>query len=271
MQAKIKHLAITSDNYALEGKFYEALFGLRASTEHYRPEAACSLSDGYLGLNINPRRVGNQSGLDHFGFEVDDIQTLYARVREAYPMVDWVQRPIIRPFAAITMHDPAGNIFDISEVGDANRKDIYGEGALERPPHPRRIHHFTLRALDPPMLARFYRDVFELSELPRAADDPCHYLSDGQITLVIAPWRIKDFLGMNIERPALDHMGFAVESVEQLQADLEKLIRRNPALTPKALGCGPEGEARLQLCRACRLGTFHLADLDGVLIDVRAG
>lgn len=271
MQARIKHLAIASDNYALEGKFYEALFGMRASTRNYRPEAACSLSDGYLGMNINPRRVGNQAGLDHFGFEVDDIETLYARVREAYPTVGWVKRPIIRPFAAITMHDPAGNIFDVSEVGDANRKDIYAEGAGERPPHPRYIQHFVLRALDPPALAAFYRDVFELREQPKAADDPSCYLSDGRITLVITPWKIGDFRGMNIERPALDHLGFAVESVEQVRADLAKLIARNPALTPKALGCGPEGEARQQLFSACRLGQFHLADLDGVLIDVREG
>ena len=87
MPAKIKHLAICSDNYALLGKFYEALFGMTTSAASYRPEAACSLSDGYLGMNINPRRVGCSACLDHFGFDVEDMEEIYARVRERYPAV----------------------------------------------------------------------------------------------------------------------------------------------------------------------------------------
>jgi predicted enzyme related to lactoylglutathione lyase len=268
MAARIKHLAICSDNYALQGKFYEALFGMKASSTNYRPEAACSLSDGYLGMNINPRRVGCPAGLDHFGFEVPNMEEVYARVREAYPRVGWVKRPVIRPFAAITMHDPAGNFFDVSESGDANRKDIYADASLEAPTPPRYVQHFMIRALDLTATARFYRDVFDLREQDKDADDPACYLTDGRITVVIAPWNIEDYLDTNIERPALDHLGFAVESVERFQEDLQKLLARNPALTPKALGCGSEGEARLRLFSKCSRGQFQLADLDGVLIDV---
>jgi len=35
MPAKIKHIAIVSDQYALEGRFYEAVFGMRSAAEDF--------------------------------------------------------------------------------------------------------------------------------------------------------------------------------------------------------------------------------------------
>ena len=61
MAAKINHVAIMSGNYALESKFYEAAFGMRTSPKS-RPTRAVSIGDGYVGMNINPRRAG-RSGL----------------------------------------------------------------------------------------------------------------------------------------------------------------------------------------------------------------
>ena len=59
MPAKIKHIAIVSDQYALEGRFYEAVFGMRTAADT-RPERAVTVSDGYVGLNINPK-IGRAS------------------------------------------------------------------------------------------------------------------------------------------------------------------------------------------------------------------
>jgi len=36
MPAKIKHIAIVSDQYALEGRFYEAVFGMRSAADSGR-------------------------------------------------------------------------------------------------------------------------------------------------------------------------------------------------------------------------------------------
>ena len=47
MFAKIKHLAIISDNYALLSRFYEALFGMKTSKSP-RPESAVAIGDGYI-------------------------------------------------------------------------------------------------------------------------------------------------------------------------------------------------------------------------------
>ena len=101
------------------------------------------MTDGYVGLNINPRAPGRQAGFDHFGFEVDDVDAIFRRVDEAYPTVRYLRRPSNRPFAGISMHDPAGNVFDLSQRGMTNRADVYAateraERAHAPPPAP---HH----------------------------------------------------------------------------------------------------------------------------------
>src|SRR3954447_19069946 len=264
MGGRLKHLAISSENYAALARFYQAAFGLSASPTN-RPEGAVSLSDGYLGMNFNIRRVGAWGRLDHYGFEIDSIEEREDRLRDAYPRVQLLKRLSIRPFAGFTMHDPAGNYFDLSVPSMENRRDIYAEAEAAR---PRYVHHLTLRAMEPELLCVFYQQVFDLAEQPKAAGDPNHYLFDGRITLVITPWQIGDYTGGNIEAPGPDHVGFAVESLEQFEADVEHIKLRNPRPLPMQLGYGPEGESRLRLFQGCHYGERHLADPDGVLIDV---
>ncbi len=268
MTARIKHVAITSGNYAIEGQFYEALFGLKAARGS-RVGNAIAVTDGYVGMNVNPRAPGRQAGLDHFGFEVADVEDVRRRVTEAYPSVALLQRPSNRPFAGISMHDPEGNVFDLSQEGMVNRRDVYSETAGASTQHPRHIEHFMLRVMDPGAVARFYRDVFDLEERDKDTADPNHYLTDGVITLVVAPWKIADYLGTGIQRPALDHLGFAVESLSAFQADLEALTENNPYVAPLPLRKGAEGQARMKLLMGCRYGAYQLSDPDGVLLDVR--
>lgn len=270
MTARLKHVAIVSENYAMLGRFYEALFGLK-SFAGARADDAAAVTDGYVGLNVNPRAPGRQAGFDHFGFEVDDVEAIFARVAEAYPSVHYLKRPSNRPFAGISMHDPLGNVFDLSQRGMSNRANVYAatENAVERT--PRYLEHIALRTVDPAGMARFYRDVFDLTELPRAADDPNYYLSDGMVTFMLMPWQIEDYAGSGIERPALDHLGFQVESLDAFEADLTALVERRPQLSPAPLGAGPENSVRRNLLASCPRGSFQLADPDGVLLDVRAG
>jgi len=264
MFAKIKHMAIVSDNYALLGRFYEAVFRMRASSRA-RPESAVAVGDGYVGLNINPRRAGRQGGFDHFGFEVEDVGTVFARFKEKYPAVRVLKRPGNRPFAGISTHDPAGNVFDLSQRGMENRRDVYEDGDWEQ---ERTVNHFALRTVMPETLAQFYVDVFELRPQEKPGDDKNFYLTDGRVTLVIMPWQITDYQDSGIERPALDHMGFKVEDVEAFKKELTALTARNHHLSPSPVGGGPEGEARLKLFSKCPFGKYQLADPDGVLIDV---
>ena len=125
-----------------------------------------------------------------------------------------------------------------------------------------------LRSLNPAHLAKFYREVYELQELEKPADDRNHYLSDGRVTMIISPWAITDYEGAGIEPRHMDHLGFRVEDVESFKKDLAALVNRNPALSPKP--GGTEGNIRLKLLAQCKHGQFQLADPDGVPIDVAA-
>jgi catechol 2,3-dioxygenase-like lactoylglutathione lyase family enzyme len=261
MPAKLKHVALVSDRYAVQGKFYEAAFGMRTAADT-RPERAVTVSDGYVGLNINPRKPGRPAGLDHFGLEVDEVEPILARMREKYPEVQVVGRPSTRPFAGLSTHDPAGNVFDLSQRDMTNRKSVYVETEQSA---ARRITHMALRTLHAERLAEFYADVFGLQQ---DFHDGNFELSDGRVTLVLIPWRITDYEGTGIVRPGPDHLGFEVESIEALKRRLDELGDNNPHLRPPPLA-GREGEARLKLFeRCCRLGTYRFADPDGVLIDV---
>ncbi|HLN82026.1 MAG TPA: VOC family protein, partial [Candidatus Binatia bacterium] len=186
MFAKLKHLAIISDNYVLLSRFYEALFGMRTSKSP-RPESAVAIGDGYVGMNIIPQKLGRQAGLEHFGLEVEDVEKVAARLKEKYPAIQLVKRPTNRPFAGISTHDPDGYVFDLSQQAMSNRAEVYVEGEWKQ---KRYISHFVLRSLNPAHLVKFYREVYELQELEKPADDRNHYLSDGRVTMIISPWAI---------------------------------------------------------------------------------
>jgi len=263
MPAKLKHMAIvTNDPERLNG-FYHAVFGMQA-------DRVLVLSDGYVGVNFNRRAPGRQAGLDHFGFEVEDTEEIFARVRDDYPEVEWLKRPANRPFAGISMHDPAGNVFDLSQAGMENRKGFYAEGSGADQQLPRHINHLMLRVVDPAKVAGFYQNIFGMRQVETAPDDGNFYLTDGTIRFIIAPWKIGNYAGSGIERPALDHIGFAVESMDAFQADLQRVTADKPQLAPAAERKSDEEAARTRLLATCPYGEFHMHDPDGVLIDVGA-
>ena len=93
MFAKIKHLAIISDNYTLLSRFYQALFGMKSSKSP-RPESAIAIGDGYIGMNIIPQKLGRQAGLNILVWKSKTWEKVAARLREKYPSVQLVKRPI---------------------------------------------------------------------------------------------------------------------------------------------------------------------------------
>jgi len=267
MAAQINHVAIVSDNYAQLAKFYEAIFGMK-SAELQRAASAVTVGDGYVGLNINPRRAGRSAGLDHFGIQVDDVEAVFDRMRKSYPSVKWLKRPSNRPFAGITTHDPDGNVFDLSQKDMSNRAAIYVENSGKA--NPRHINHIGVRTLHPAEMAQFYRDVFEFTPKNKGADDPNHYLTDGHVTLLIMPWDITAYEGTGIISQGMDHIGFKVENLDALKQDVERIAASNPRLAPAPM-TGPEGKALERLFRSsCPLGQHQMADCDGTLIDVTA-
>jgi catechol 2,3-dioxygenase-like lactoylglutathione lyase family enzyme len=267
MVAKLRHLAIVSHRHHLIGRFYEDLFGLKSSTLEGLTTAAV-VSDGYVGLNVNPRAPGRQGGLDHFGFEVDSVEGIETRLQDAYPSIELTKRPGGRPFAGLSMHDPVGNVFDLSQAEMENRTSLYVDDVADNPTH---VDHVVLRVVEAERAARFYMEVFDLDEMEKGPSDPNYYLSDGRITFMILPWHIGDYLGGGIERPALEHIGFRVDSIDDVLSRLEEMVERNPELAPKPWKPGPEGEVRVRQLALCPRGEYQLCDPDGVLIDLMEG
>ena len=266
MNARLNHLAIISENYAVSARFYESMFGLRTAVEA-TPRRAITVGDGYVGLNINPRKAGRPARFDHFGIEVDDIEGALARIRAGSPEVEWLARPPSRPFASTTTHDPAGNVFDLSQRQGGTQKDLYAE---EHPLTQRYISHFALRTLHAEAIASFYAQTFDFA-LEQRPGDRNFYLSDGHVTVVIMPWHIGDYDGTGIVSPAPDHIGFTVENMNAFRSDLAAVVGDNPRLAPFPIGGGSEGRARLELARrSCPLCDEHLTDVDGILLSAAA-
>ena len=262
--AKLNHIAIASDYYAMNALYYQALFGLRAA-KNFRPARAQVVSDGVVGMNIVPRRDGRCSGLDHFGFEVEDIEDTIDKITKFDSSLVAIKRPPVRPYAAFSGHDPDANIFDISQRGIGFQEDVYAE-KLE--PTTRHFDHFALRTLHGERCAQFYSEVFDMTPLNKKFDDDNYYLTDGNMTLAILQWKMEDFADTDPQRLGPDHIGFKVESVDKVMEDLDDLTGQNPHLRARSIGYGMEGEARLDMFKKCPLGTGHLTDIEGVYIHL---
>ncbi len=97
MIAKIRHCAIWSDGCERSSRFYRTIFGMRQFThgpregelpnhgddQPNRPRG--QISDGVIGLALNPKPPGFRSGLDHFGFQLEDVEMVVSKVNQYYP------------------------------------------------------------------------------------------------------------------------------------------------------------------------------------------
>ena len=117
-------------------------------------------------------------------------------------------------------------------------------------------------------IAAFYRDLFELKEEEKALEDPNYYLTDGKVTLIVAPWKMTDFEGAGIDRPGLEHLGFKVESIDLVKKQLAALRESDASMRERTVSEPSEGERRLALIASCRHGQHQFSDPDGVFIDI---
>jgi predicted enzyme related to lactoylglutathione lyase len=107
-------LAIKTKDPARLAKFYEEVFELKVV--HTEQSGAIYMTDGYFSLAIlRNRGDSTPSGINHFGFHVDDVEETEKRLeRFNEPLA---ARPATRPYAEYRAMDPDGNIFDVSVHG----------------------------------------------------------------------------------------------------------------------------------------------------------
>ena len=113
---KIRHIAVRADNPEKVAQFYKSTFGM-TEVRNDGDGRARYLSDGYITLAILPPRTGHANGIDHFGFQVDDME----KVGHAAAAAGGSAKPAARPrdgrYAEFRIHDPVGSPIDLSEAG----------------------------------------------------------------------------------------------------------------------------------------------------------
>ena len=267
MFAKIRHVAMYTHCHAAVDQFYQTVFGMRRMTSGTLDETGKQnagrghISDGVIGLAILSRYAGMQSGIDHFGFEVEDIKEYVRRMGERYPKTMIAKGLDYVPFAGLRSYDPAGAQFDIAQAHIANVREGYNESGWEQ---PRWINHIALRANDPSEVAEFYEKIFELREAETYRDDGSICMTDGKVKLLLRRRDQSLYRGL---REGLDHIGFKVESIERVKQELEALAAAAPE-SAAAKFVGGNGKKNEEDFRRCCLGEHFIADPDGVLVDM---
>jgi catechol 2,3-dioxygenase-like lactoylglutathione lyase family enzyme len=118
--ARIRHLAILTENVEKLVNFYTKAFGLKIVQG---TGTATYLSDGHVNLAIIPiepeRNIEGpqlKPGIYHFGFEVEDVAGLRRVCKEFNAATGIDKRPPNRE-AEYRVHDPDGNPIDLSQHG----------------------------------------------------------------------------------------------------------------------------------------------------------
>jgi catechol 2,3-dioxygenase-like lactoylglutathione lyase family enzyme len=268
MFAKIRHVATHTEHYDKEFKFYQTIFGMKQITTGLVDETGKHnpnrghISDGVIGMALLAKRPGTQQGIDHFGFEVEDVKEVLDRLKQKYPGLLFTKALSYVPFAGIRAQDPAGTQFDLSQKGMSNVREGYTKEGWEQ---PRWLNHIALRAREPDEVAEFYTRVLELEELPEHAADGAISLTDGKVRLVIR--RCHDGFYRSL-RQGFDHIGFKVESLEKTKKDLDEIATTFPESAPSKIAVGIQGAEIEKDLQACPIGKHVFADPDGVLIDI---
>jgi|HubBroStandDraft_6_1064221.scaffolds.fasta_scaffold871867_1 catechol 2,3-dioxygenase-like lactoylglutathione lyase family enzyme len=115
--AKIRHIAIFSDNPKQLAEFYTRIYGMKITGES---QGDVWVTDGYMDVALISRKhEGAPKGLHHFGFTLDEAEKpfVYAEMTKlglapTDPRADGLG--VDRPFVEDKGEDPDGNRFDLT-------------------------------------------------------------------------------------------------------------------------------------------------------------
>jgi predicted enzyme related to lactoylglutathione lyase len=115
---KIRHLAIMTLDPERLAKFYEQTFDMTRLPKRGAPASkAIYMTDGYITLALLENKAdGKPSGLNHFGWQIDDQDEMAERLTKA-GMRAPVNRPADGRYAETRSTDPDGNNFDLAVKG----------------------------------------------------------------------------------------------------------------------------------------------------------
>ena len=130
--AKIRHLAIRTEEPEKLAAFYKDVFGLeevhRGSHPGHAAGKTVHLTDGYFELAILDNSAQQSpNGLYHFGIQIDDLDETLKRIGKAQPNKPARKRPEGTPFAELRVSDPGGNLIDLSVHGFLEYQPLKGQ------------------------------------------------------------------------------------------------------------------------------------------------
>jgi catechol 2,3-dioxygenase-like lactoylglutathione lyase family enzyme len=111
--AKIRHIALLTNDPPKLAEFYRASFGMKEVARSGEKQDAIYLSDGHINLAILPAR-GRPEGIFHFGFEVENVEQAMSAAIEAGAKKGTDSLPRDGRFAEGFVRDPVGTRVDLS-------------------------------------------------------------------------------------------------------------------------------------------------------------
>jgi catechol 2,3-dioxygenase-like lactoylglutathione lyase family enzyme len=126
--AKIKHIAIFTEDPDKLATFYEEVFGMKVTGKTGR--GAVWITDGYMDVALLWKRAEMKiaKGINHFGFTLDKAEKpeIYQKLKARG--IDIFQPGQDRPYVEDAAKDPDGNRFDMT----TGMRDIDEEMARPR-------------------------------------------------------------------------------------------------------------------------------------------
>jgi len=116
--AKLRHLAIKTDNPEKLADFYKKVFDMKEVVRGTK--GSIHLSDGVMNLAIQTtseksKEPQHPAGFYHIGFQVEDLEEAAERIRQIHP--DGAPAVRAARWAETRGKDPDGNLFDVSVAG----------------------------------------------------------------------------------------------------------------------------------------------------------
>ena len=110
MQPKVRHVAVLTRNREKMVEFYQKVFGMQRKRGF---GGAIYMSDGDVNVAlIEIKREEQQEGINHIGFEADDVESIEHNLREAgFPMT--IESKSDKD-ADYRVQDPDGRYVDIA-------------------------------------------------------------------------------------------------------------------------------------------------------------
>ena len=118
--AKIRHIAIYTDDPDKLADFYCDVFGMTITQKTVTPRGGRSawLTDGYMDVAlISPEDRAAPRGINHFGFTLDADERDEILQRLKNEGIEPYKPPADRPSIEDAVRDPDGNKFDMTTHG----------------------------------------------------------------------------------------------------------------------------------------------------------